>query len=146
MTNESNPKSAKKKRIREKDKKINELAKEYLDSEKDFEDLFPNLAKEIEIGETKVSMTGIRWNTEKPKDSKDLDELKNPDIISFIRRCNCNEEVIEIIDYMLHKGEITSEYAEKLKIQLELEGLRSFGTEKKPGYYLRKYFFNDEDR
>ncbi|MFX0139984.1 MAG: DUF2095 family protein, partial [Candidatus Hodarchaeota archaeon] len=106
--------------------------------------LFPNLAKEMELSESKVSMTGIRWNTEETKDSKDLDELKNPDVISFIRRCNYDDEAIEIIDYMLRRDEITKDYAEKLKFQLETEGLRSFGSQKKPGYYFKKFFSGNE--
>jgi hypothetical protein len=145
LTDETNSNSAKKDTIREKNKKVNELTKEYLDSDKDFEELFPNLAKEMKLGESKISVKGIRWNTEKTKDKENLDELKNPDIISFIRRCQIDEQAIEIINYMLRKGEITKEYAEKLKIQLETEGLRSFGTQKKSGYYLRKYLANNED-
>ncbi len=145
MTDESNSTSAKKDSIREKNKKIKELTKEYMDSDKDFEDVFPNLAKEMELSESKISMKGIRWNIKKTKDKEDLDELKNPDIIAFIRRCQFDEQAIEIIDYMLKKGEITEEYAEKLKIQLETEGLRSFGSQKKPGYYLKKYLYNNED-
>ena len=139
MSKKSNSKNAKKEKNREKNPNIDELTKDYMDLDIEFEELFPNLAKEMELNKSKLSMKGIRWDTQKYKDSEDLSELRNPDVISFIRRCNLEEEAVEIIDYMLRKGEITGEYAQKLKEQLESQGLESFGTKKKPGYYEKKY-------
>ena len=97
MTDESNSKKEKKENSKDKNE-LDELTKEYLDSDKEFEDLFPNLAKEMEIGELKVPIAGIRSNKKEVQDMDELSELKNPDVISFIRRCSCNEEAIEIIE------------------------------------------------
>jgi len=120
-------------------KKIEDLAKEYLDPEKRFEDLFPHLAKEMNFEGSLVKMKGIRWDVNQYTDSDDFNELKNPDVVAFIRRCSYKEEAIEIIEFMLRRGEINEGYAEKLKDQIEEYGLESFGSRKTPGYYEKKF-------
>lgn len=92
--------------------------------------MFPKRSKEEIIALTKGKAS---YHT------PDNDELFNPNIISFLRRCQKESEAIEIIDYMLKKGEITEEEAEKYKTQCKKEGVRSFGTYKAPGYYEREF-------
>ena len=61
-----------------------------------------------------------------------------PHAIDYLRRCEKNEEAERTISYLLKKGEISPEYAKKLRKQLKEKGLRSFGPKKDDGYYLRE--------
>ncbi|MHA1596615.1 MAG: DUF2095 family protein [Candidatus Asgardarchaeia archaeon] len=98
--------------------------------------LFPYLLQEIEENKDSQLKLVIR-KKHHSKLSKYSYELKNPDVISFIRRCRTKSEALEIIDYCERRGEISSEYAEELREQLEKKGLRSFGPYKPPGYYFK---------
>ncbi len=98
--------------------------------------MFPHLAKEIEDGVMTFPIGGIRWSHR----SNNFDELRNPDVISFIRRCKTVQEAEEVIAFMEARGEISHEYAKQLRKQLKESGLRSFGEYKAPGYYFRKYY------
>ena len=60
-----------------------------------------------------------------------------PNTIDYLRRCERNEDAEKTISYLLKKGEISPEYAKKLRKQLKEKGLRSFGPKKEDGYYLR---------
>ncbi len=71
--------------------------------------------------------------------TEDNEELFNPNIISFLRRCQKESEAQEIIDYMCRKGEITKADAEKYTKQLKEQGVRSFGDYKGPGYYEKQF-------
>ncbi|MCD6096557.1 MAG: DUF2095 family protein [Thermoprotei archaeon] len=102
----------------------------------EFKRKFPHLAKEIEDGVMTYRIGGVRWS----RNSEEYDELRNPDVISFIRRCNTVEEAEEVISYMERRGEITKNYADLLRKQLREKGLKSFGEHKEPGYYFRKYY------
>ncbi|HYA77137.1 MAG TPA: DUF2095 family protein, partial [Verrucomicrobiae bacterium] len=62
----------------------------------------------------------------------------NPCVLDFIRRCETELQAEEIIAYLQKKGEITQEYAEKLRCQLKREGVRSFGSKKEEYYYFRE--------
>lgn len=95
---------------------------------------FPNLAGEIERGEKAYKVGGFR------EEGEVFEELRNPDVISFIRRCDTDEQALEIIDYMQKRGEISAEYASQLKSQLREKGVRSFGPKKEPGYYFHRYY------
>jgi hypothetical protein len=58
----------------------------------------------------------------------------NPTIKDFLARAKTEEECVEIINYCLHKGDITEEEAKQYLERLEKGGPRAFGT-RKPGYY-----------
>jgi hypothetical protein len=60
-----------------------------------------------------------------------------PDVIDFMRRCDNEQQAIEIIDYLERRREIGSPYAKKLKKQLKEKGVRSFGSKKQEDYYSR---------
>ena len=113
-----------------------------MDREK-FRKLFPHLAEEIERGVKKISIRAVRWDVEAGERlaaaGAENDPWRGymPDVIAFIRRCDTEEQALEIIDYLERKGDITPEYAEKLRRQLREKGLRSFGPKKEPGYYFR---------
>ncbi|MEM0057332.1 MAG: DUF2095 family protein [Candidatus Bathyarchaeia archaeon] len=111
-----------------------------------FKKLFPNLAREMELDENKVSINSIRMDTEEGervasgKKRSWVDPFANydPDVIDFIRRCDTEEQAEEIIAYMEKRGEISSEYAAQLRKQLKEKGVRSFGPKKEENYYLKK--------
>lgn len=111
-----------------------------------FKKLFPNLAKEMEVGENKVSINSIRTDMEEGeraasgKRRSRVDPFANydPDVIDFLRRCDTEEQAEEIIAYMEKRGEITSEYAAQLRKQLKEKGVRSFGPKKEENYYLKR--------
>jgi len=103
-----------------------------------FRKMFPNIAKELETKEYRVSINSVRSDTEtaeKASANKFVGYM--PDVIDFIRRCDTNQQAEEIVDYLQRRGEISQEYALRLKQQLRKKGVRSFGTKKEEGYYLK---------
>jgi len=102
-----------------------------------FKKLFPNLAREMELGECKITINSVRTDI-KTGEKAVSRKFKHydPDVIDFIRRCDTEEQAKEIIDYMEKRGEITAEYAKKLRRQLKEKGVRSFGPKKEEGYYF----------
>lgn len=105
-----------------------------------FKKMFPNLTKELQTNDNEVHVNSARINQEdgeKAATSQNFDHYM-PDVIDFIRRCDANEQVEEIIDYMEKRGEIDKKYAHKLRKQLKEKGVRSFGTKKEQDYYLNQ--------
>lgn len=103
-----------------------------------FKRLFPNLAKELESEDGKVSINSVRSETqngEKAASSRFVNYM--PDVIDFLRRCDTNEQAEEIIAYLEGRGELGKQYAEKLRQQLKAKGVRSFGPKKEADYYLK---------
>lgn len=104
-----------------------------------FRKLFPNLAREIETGVCKITITSVRLDPEEgEKAASKKFEGYNPDVIDFIRRCDTEEQAEEIIAYLERRGEISKSYAEKLRKQLKEKGVRSFGPKKEEAYYLKQ--------
>ena len=93
-----------------------------VDKEK-FKETFPRLYEEISNDEGTISIKGVRH----VDPDTIIDELSNPDVISFIRRARTEEEALEIINFCEHRK------------QLKEKGLRSFGPYKPPGYYFKFY-------
>lgn len=107
-----------------------------------FKKMFPNLAKEMEDDENshehKVPINSVRSNLETEEKISGKFGTFMPDAVDFIRRCDNEKQAKEIIDYLERRGEITTEYARRLKRQLKEKGVRSFGTKKEEGYYLKQ--------
>lgn len=103
-----------------------------------FKKLFPNLAREMESGEKRVAVNSVRTEME-PGEKAATGRFTHydPDVIDFLRRCDTEEQAEEIIAYMEKRGEISRDYAEKLRKQLKEKGVRSFGPKKEENYYLR---------
>jgi hypothetical protein len=100
--------------------------------------LFPNLANELEQSENKIPVNSIR--TDSSTAEKAVAENfchYTPDIVDFIRRCDTEQQAIEIIVYMEKRGEVDKEYARCLRQQLKEKGVRSFGAKKETDYYLK---------
>lgn len=116
--------------------------------------MFPNLTKELEGGENKVPIEGVRADAAKAEEAvDDLEETLlaeaenalpdkfrhyNPTVVDFLRRCDTNAQAEEIISYLQKRGEITQEYASEVRAQLKKEGLRSFGPKKGEDYYFKE--------
>lgn len=101
-----------------------------IEVDEEFKKKYPNLAKEIE------ESNFIRIKIESPKGvQKDRFRGYNPGVIDFLNRCSTEEEGIEIIRYLEKRGEISPEYALRLRIQLIKYGIRSFGPKREWGYY-----------
>lgn len=97
----------------------------------EFKKRFPALAKEMEEGKGKAD---LEFEVEPPKPRRRFAGY-DPDIIDFIRRCSGEEEALEIIEYLRGRDEVSVDEAERLRRQLEEEGLMSFGSKKEPGHY-----------
>jgi hypothetical protein len=106
---------------------------------KRFQRMFPNLAQEVENENCGTKITSVRSDpttAEKAVSKKFTDYT--PDVIDFLRRCDKKEQAEEIICYMETRGEISCEYARKLRKQLKEKGVRSFGSKKEDDYYLKQ--------
>ncbi|NJE47791.1 DUF2095 domain-containing protein [Thermococcus sp. GR7] len=104
----------------------------------EFEERFPALARELE--EEGVPIDAYR--TDEAKAIAEEDELRdfsgyNPTVIDFLRRCETDDEALEIINWMEERGEITHEMAKELRITLVQKGVRAFGPKKEWGWYER---------
>ncbi len=97
-----------------------------IEYDEEFRKRFPNLAREIEEGEF------LRVEVEKKRGRF---QGYTPGVIDFLNRCSTEEEGMEIIRYLEKRGEISSDYALRLRVQLLKHGIRSFGPKREWGYY-----------
>jgi hypothetical protein len=114
------------------------LVKMHIDKKR-FRKIFPNIANEMEGKEQGVEIDSIRSDIQtgdKASPSKFATYI--PDVIDFIRRCDNEQQAEEIINYLAKRGEVSHNYAQRLKRQLKEKGVRSFGTKKEEGYYLKQ--------
>ncbi len=104
--------------------------------EKEFEEAFPALSREIATGKTQsYRIAGVRQEMNESSPSHERDTYL-PDVVDYIRRCDTVPQAIEIVEYLLKRGEISRSQATSIKKQLKSEGLRSFGSKKEKDYYL----------
>jgi len=94
---------------------------------------FPHIA--AELGEPSISFSSVRSDPEEAEKAS-----FEPTAVDFIRRCDTEEQALEIIDFLESRKEISRDYADKLRKQLKEKGLRSFGSKKEPGYYFTHGF------
>ncbi|MFX0040791.1 MAG: DUF2095 family protein [Candidatus Heimdallarchaeota archaeon] len=121
----------------------------------DFNKQFPHLIEEISKKKKSLKIDSININTdqtnmENTQESNNSypNELYNPGVIDFLRRCTENEDAINILDYLMRRNEITQqEYHNYRKIISQEGGLKQlidqFGGLKRPGYYMKKYYKNN---
>jgi hypothetical protein len=103
-----------------------------------FKKMFPNLAKELDSDESKVSVNSVRTDARTGEQAVSERFVHySPDVIDFIRRCDTEEQAEEIIAFMEKRCEIEKLYAEKLRKQLKSKGVRSFGPKKEEDFYLK---------
>ena len=108
-------------------------------NKKRFRKMFPHLAQELEGGDSRVAIDSVRSNlqTEEKTSSRKFANYI-PDVIDFLRRCDTEQQAEEIICYLEGRGEISLDYAKRLKEQLKKEGVRSFGSKKEEDHYLKE--------
>lgn len=109
---------------------------------------FPNLTSEISQNVKQMSINGVSIKIDKGE--KDLindyeEDLRNPGVFDFIRRCNKLSDALNILDYLLKRKEISLDLYNVIKQNLsETDGLNKFlnkiGGYKEPGYYQKKYY------
>lgn len=103
-----------------------------------FKKMFPNLAKEIDKEQQRVAISSVRSEVgaaEKASSKRFVNYM--PDVVDFIRRCDNEQQAVEIIGYLEKRREIGPDYALRLRKQLKEKGVRSFGPKKEDGYYLK---------
>lgn len=106
---------------------------------KSFKKMFPNLSDEMNGEEGKVPINSVRTDSDTAENAtSEKFQHYEPTVIDFIRRCDTETEAEAIIAFMEKRGELTKEYATKLRKQLKQEGVRSFGSKKEDNYYFRK--------
>jgi hypothetical protein len=128
---------------------------------KSLKKMFPNLYRELNGSENKVSIDAVRKDPQQaeeevcgcdecedfePEEKDTQSGLENPDklrhfnpqAVDFIRRCDTEVQAEEIIAYLEKKGEITKDYAQQLRCQLKREGVRSFGSKKEEYHYFKE--------
>ncbi len=106
---------------------------------KRFRRMFPHLTKELNGKKQRIVMDSVRSDLETgEKASSDKFSTYIPDVVDFIRRCDSDQQAEEIISYLEKRGEISLDYAQRLRKQLKEKGVRSFGAKKEEGYYLRQ--------
>jgi len=103
----------------------------------EFKKKYPYLANEMKEKKMHVKIDAVR-----PEPTDDSIETLSgyvPNAIDFLRRCNTNEDAKEIINFLETRSEISPEYANKLRLQLQQKGVRSFGSKKIEDYYSKKF-------
>ncbi len=112
---------------------------------------FPNLTSEIIQGKKKIPINAVRVKKdsiekEKTDPFKDYKEdLKNPGVFDFIRRCSTLNDALDILDYLLKRNEISKDLYTMLKSIISQDGglsnlVNKIGGYKEPGYYQKKYY------
>lgn len=101
----------------------------------EFKKRFPKLSDEILSGKTKSMKLNIEI----------IDPWRGyvPTVVDYIRRCKSLEEALDVIDYLVRRGELPVEEAERIKDILRDKGIEAFGGRKDDDYYYkeaRKYW------
>jgi len=115
--------------------------------------IYPHLMEEIENKDKLININSVTSDIENISDPKlpqknkpqIPNELINPGVSDFIRRCKNEKEAFEILDYLLKRKEITQLEHDEFKTKInQVNGLKDLieecGGFKKPGYYEKKYY------
>jgi len=121
-------------------------------NKEEIDEFFPHLIKELFEKKKSIKIDSFDSEIEQTfeeelqrSDESYPNELYNPGVVDFIRRCTTKEEAINILDYLLKRNEIINEDYDRYKNIISQEnGLENFikesGGLKRPGYYMRKYY------
>jgi len=96
---------------------------------------FPSLAVEVEERKQALKIDAVRTDLEQAEKVSYQVQGYEPTVIDFIRRCDTEQQALEIIGFLESRGELSPEYARRLSNQLARLGLRSFGPKRNPGCY-----------
>ncbi|MHC1580839.1 DUF2095 family protein [Methanopyrus sp.] len=75
--------------------------------------------------------------------SKDPLRGYEPRVEDYLARCETDEEALEVIRYLLRRGELDEERARDLESKIKREGVRSIVERREFGYYLERYYDPD---
>ncbi len=141
------------KKIKEKKKIVNnsEINQEnglnIIYAKEDLEKHFPNLTSEIVQKKKQLSIDAIRIKKESEKNPfEDYKEnITNPGVFDFIRRCDNLSDAFAILEYLLNRKELSIELYNLIKTELSQEDglsnlINKIGGYKEPGYYQKKYY------
>jgi len=107
-----------------------------------FRKMFPHLAKELQAKEHGIPITSVRSDLQTGEEATSRKFAGYmPDVIDFLRRCDNEHQAEGIIGYLERRGEISRDYARRLRKQLKDKGVRSFGQKKEDDYYLKQAGF-----
>ncbi|WP_456366767.1 DUF2095 family protein [Thermococcus sp.] len=105
----------------------------------EFENAFPALSRELEEGGLPIE--AYRLSEGEAIEEEELGSMDfsgyTPTVIDFLRRCETDEEALEIINWLEGRGEITPGMARDLRVTLTKKGVRAFGPKKEWGWYER---------
>lgn len=113
---------------------------------------FPHLIEEISTKKKSLKIESINMDIEPEKEKTQqktnnlyLNELYNPGVVDFLRRCTNKKDAIDILEYLMARKEISLEDYTKYKKIISQEGglkqlINEYGGLKRPGYYMRKYY------
>lgn len=99
---------------------------------------YPSIYKELQLETSKVRINSYRSDTNTGEAAAESGHNLTgylPDVIDYVRRCDNEKQAKEIIQFLKKRGEISSQYADRLMEQLLKHGVRSFGSKKHPGWY-----------
>ncbi len=96
---------------------------------------FPNLAREIKQRKATIRIDAIRTEPSEAEKVAHYVQGYEPTVIDYIRRCDTDEQALEIINFLETRGELKPAYAKRLRSQLVRLGVRSFGSKKDSGWY-----------
>jgi hypothetical protein len=122
----------------------------------ELEEFLPHLIDELYEKKKTLKIDSVELETENNEVVKSLikhNELTNPGVIDFMRRCTTVEEANEILDFCLKREEIGQNEYKILKSIISKKGglekiIKESGGRKTPGYYERKYYkkeFNNQN-
>ncbi len=98
---------------------------------------FPHVMQEVDERKSVVHVDAVRTDREEAEKVAHNVQGYEPTVIDYLRRCDTDEQALEIIAFLEARGEIKPSHATWLREQLVRQGLRSFGGKKNHGYYER---------
>ena len=108
---------------------------------------FPNLTSEIVQNKKQVSIDAIRIKKNDNVNALEnyKEDISNPGVFDFIRRCSTLSDALGILEYLLQRKEITDDLYNLIKTHLSQEDglnrlINKIGGYKQPGYYQKKYY------
>ncbi|GAH55194.1 unnamed protein product, partial [marine sediment metagenome] len=117
----------------------------------ELEGQFPQLMRELSEKRSSLKIEGVDYEIEQAneelkviQDTNYCEDLLNPSILDFIRRCTEKEDALEILDYLLERNELNIQDYNVLKNRIKKKGgleklISECGGLKTPGYYEKKF-------
>ncbi|MEJ2278750.1 MAG: DUF2095 family protein [Candidatus Lokiarchaeota archaeon] len=124
---------------------------------KELKTILPHLMEELVEGKKAIKIDSVDFEIEEPQSNIDDfkeclgEDLSNPKAIDFLRRCHTKEQAYEILDYLFDRNEITKKEYNNYKKRISKESglsnlIKESGGFKKPGYYMRKYYYKNSKK